>query len=334
MGADQTKEKQKSDDLPEKTTEAKQEEVAPEEPKEPLAPEEQKEPPVVTEEEKEPPKIEEKPPEPKKDPINCATCSSEITTDEYLRCHENPAQHSLCEACMKNYFSTILTEPETKIPPKCSMCSKPMEIPHVEHLLRRNVKEFELYLSYMVRKVKGEDEMVQSCPFCQYFEVWHKEHSEMLFYCKKQECQIVSCLLCMKELTRANKDTEVYEKELEEGIDYHRDTCYKYKDIKEQWDKVLEEGQNMYCPSCKLGGRKDENCTHISCESCGEYWCYFCGHGVSDLGVEDLYEEHNEGWQNDSSRCPMYMNEINEVDDRWSCEDQECLDMFHRKRTI
>ena len=55
---------------------------------------------------------------------------------------------------------------------------------------------------------------------------------------------------------------------------------------------------------------------------------------MTDLEVGDLYDEHNEGWQHDSSRCPMYMNEIYEVDERWSCEDLECLDMFHKKRTI
>ena len=59
-----------------------------------------------------------------------------------------------------------------------------------------------------------------------------------------------------------------------------------------------------------------------------------CGEGSTRLGVYDLYEEHNEGWEVDNTKCPMYLNEIHPVDDRWSCEDVECMDMFHRKRTI
>ena len=43
---------------------------------------------------------------------------------------------------------------------------------------------------------------------------------------------------------------------------------------------------------------------------------------------------HNEEWYENEKRCPMYLTQISEVDDKWSEEDQACLDLFHKIKTL
>jgi hypothetical protein len=40
--------------------------------------------------------------------------------------------------------------------------------------------------------------------------------------------------------------------------------CLEYKCLKEEWEKVIEEGSTRCCPSCGIGGIKDGECTHIT----------------------------------------------------------------------
>ena len=89
----------------------------------------------------------------------------------------------------------------------------------------------------------------------------------------------------------------------------------------------------MECPECKHGGRKDEACTHMTCAKCETNWCYVCGQKESDLDQACL-SSHNELWQSNSQRCPIYLHYIRKIDKRWSRSSEECLDYFHRIKTI
>jgi len=126
--------------------------------------------------------------------------------------------------------------------------------------------------------------------------------------------------------------------------------CASLRDAKEAVDKALEDGSKMPCPVCALAGRKDEACTHMSCPRCHTSWCYLCGLSVGECdkappppgkSAEDIFL-HNESWEVNTKRCPMYLTQILDVDDAWLGEDwdgeevsdDECLAYFHRLRTI
>jgi hypothetical protein len=87
----------------------------------------------------------------------------------------------------------------------------------------------------------------------------------------------------------------------------------------------------MYCPTCGLGGRKDDACTHMKCIKCDTDWCYICGLKEADLDKEngDSIYQHNELWHENEARCPMYLTAINQLDKRWPLDDDECLEFFH-----
>lgn len=183
------------------------------------------------------------------------------------------------------------------------------------------------------------DEIIEGCPSCQYYQITLKDHTMNFFYCQNKNCKKSCCNICKKEVIRVddNYDADYDQMEdIEEDIMPHF-LCYEYKEMRAKFDKVLDTGSKMFCPGCGIGGRKDDNCTHMLCDGCDLNWCYFCGQKeeVVDKAVntKNIYG-HNVNFEEDEKRCPMYFTNICDIDPRWPEDDSECLDLFHRKRTI
>ncbi|CAF3457778.1 unnamed protein product, partial [Rotaria sp. Silwood2] len=73
-------------------------------------------------------------------------------------------------------------------------------------------------------------------------------------------------------------------------------------------------------------------------ERCGLNWCYLCGMKEEDCLVDDdaepSFSAHNQDWNQHEGRCPMSLISIHELDQRWPQDDQDCLEYFHRYRTL
>ena len=87
-----------------------------------------------------------------------------------------------------------------------------------------------------------------------------------------------SCSICHKEFKIPSSDFGITDQEYEElksdkGMMTHT-KCYKYKQIKEDWDNAIDQGTRRRCPSCGVGGIKDDACTHMRCDNCQTEWCY------------------------------------------------------------
>ena len=129
------------------------------------------------------------------------------------------------------------------------------------------------------------------------------------------------------------KEENKYEETLESknGVYYHF-RCGELSKMKSDFEAMVEKGQQMECPKCKLAGRKDNACTHMTCPKCQNKWCYCCGLSEEDCdkdGIGVTIYDHNIGWLYNEKRCPMYLVEIFQVDERWPEDDQECIDRFH-----
>lgn len=111
-------------------------------------------------------------------------------------------------------------------------------------------------------------------------------------------------------------------------------SCYEYKDIKADWEKALEKGTKRYCPECKVGGIKDDACTHMTCDNCNTVWCYLCGKSEANCDKSDPNGnifKHNDNWDTHPRRCPMYLTQIGQIDFRWSTEnDEKPKEFLHR----
>lgn len=103
-------------------------------------------------------------------------------------------------------------------------------------------------------------------------------------------------------------------------------------------EQAVDSGAQQHCPHCKLRGLKDDGCTHMVCERCGLSWCYLCGMKEEECLVDDNVEPtltaHNNNWENQEGRCPMSLVSIHELDERWPQDDRDCLEYFHRYRTL
>ena len=53
--------------------------------------------------------------------------------------------------------------------------------------------------------------------------------------------------------------------------------CYEYKEIKKEWEDAILSGSKTVCPKWKIGGVKDDACTHMTCNNWGTVYCYICG---------------------------------------------------------
>jgi len=186
-------------------------------------------------------------------------------------------------------------------------------------------KQAQVFLRYHFEKSPeflAGDEIVASCPFCEYWEINTKDEGRMFFFCKSKECQKASCVFCFKHIAwhnRRRQDKGLENKQAEEHFE-----CAELAPAKEIWTKALERAEKVPCPECSVGGRKDDGCTHMTCPQCQTEYCYVCGKKNSECDKEkgaDFDQRsmmpHHVNWQENSQRCPMYLNEIPAVDQRW-----------------
>ncbi len=164
-------------------------------------------------------------------------------------------------------------------------------------------------------------------PFCPYIEIHTTDACPLHFLtCQHPSCKKRSCLICLHAITDDNDELK------------HRSQCVELHSYKEMIEKAIETGSQQHCPHCQLTGIKDDNCTHMVCQRCGLTWCYLCGmkeeECLVDDGAEPTLSAHNEGWEQHEGRCPMSLTSISELDDRWPTDDRDCLEYFHRYKTL
>ncbi|ETO09160.1 hypothetical protein RFI_28228 [Reticulomyxa filosa] len=173
----------------------------------------------------------------------------------------------------------------------------------------------------------------------------------MVFYCQKIKCKKTSCYHCKKEVKKRRLSDELDEKEFEDHFE-----CATLAKPKAIWDKALQEGATVSCPKCGIGGMKNNGCTHMTCPKCLTAYCYVNhkkkkkkGDVVRSQKKKQKNKQteldkgsiqgnntillHNEEWETNPKRCPMWLENIHKIDQRWPSESDECVIFFHQIRT-
>ncbi|CAI2365630.1 unnamed protein product [Moneuplotes crassus] len=269
--------------------------------------------------------------------VECTICKGKKKRDHGgIKCSQG---HDVCPECCASFIDNILSNPEVNIPAKCSTCN--LEINTVQLEMHMAPGQLELYNIYKIMKaLDPKTDVLMECPFCPYLEIWDVQNYSNYFYCLGEKCKKGSCSVCKKEF-KVPEDFEVDEEEYEEmkaegGMIAHQ-KCLEYKFMKEEWEKAMEMATKRHCPGCKIGGRKDEACTHMICDSCGTNWCYVCGKKEDDLDKLDPNEgihSHNEDWDTNPKRCPMFLMQIGDLDQRWDPDDDDAnVEFLHKLLT-
>ncbi|CAF2132590.1 unnamed protein product [Rotaria magnacalcarata] len=270
-----------------------------------------------------------------KDKILCEICGDQLELDHPgIQCVQG---HHYCTDCSANIVRLFFSEPQQNIPLRCQKCC----IELIPNVFERQLTEEQLgiYIDHILvfSFAEGfllENERLDHCPFCTNA-VIRNINAAHIFYCDHPECGKVSCLICRKACPKFEVDyaTDELIAEMEKHF-----KCVELADDKRELDRYVELGQKVPCPNCGLAGMKDDACTHMTCLKCSQLWCYFCGKKVEDCdrardsnnGIFD----HNHNWNLGPKRCPMYLTQIHELDNRWPKDDFECLAWFHRNRSL
>ncbi|EKX44801.1 hypothetical protein GUITHDRAFT_109229 [Guillardia theta CCMP2712] len=285
----------------------------------------------------------------------CMGCAEVVPRDgKAIVCMQS---HAICQSCSGTYINNILENPEYNLPPKCPICSLELNVkvsPHVAPSARPDLthlqtierclnpsqlERFEnLMLVYVfATTLTTEDEKLFRCPFCPYFEIRAMSDGAMFMRCQAVNCMKASCTTCKLEVPQLDANYQHRRQSARKlgEIEKHY-ACAQMSVQKHKVERALEMGLNVPCPSCGISGMKDDNCTHMRCLNCNEFWCYFCGKREQDLNKSSTSHgiwAHNVGWPNRlGERCPMYLSQLHETHD-WPTDEDACLAMYHRIRT-
>ena len=266
----------------------------------------------------------------------CGGCESELEPDHGgIQCVQ---AHHYCTDCSVHIVNLFFSEPHNYAPLRCVQCRVDLNPVVFERQL--STEQLEFYNQHMLsliwaKELVCENERLDHCPFCTYAVIRDKTASNRL-HCDHPRCGKLSCLICRKACPQIVSDyvTEEVLEEMEKHF-----TCDDLATDKEKFERYIELGQKIPCPNCGLAGMKDDSCTHMTCPTCSQLWCYFCGKKVEDCdkegrGVNSIFD-HNSGWSVNPNRCPMYLTQLSDVDNRWPDGDENgCLEFLHRKRSL
>ena len=237
---------------------------------------------------------------------------------------------------VKPYIESIIREPERNIPWKWGLCKAPIISKYIE--MNMSPEDLSTYQMYLTISELGPDKKIENCPFCKYYEIWHKESTSNFFYCKADGCKKGSCSICHKEFKLPKSESRITAEEEKqmfgEGGMFSHLKWYEYKDLKAEWDQAIVNGNQRLCPECGLGGMIDDKSTHIIWAGCYNRYWYVWGIAEKNLDKSDPnggINRHNDDWQKNKKRCPQWLHHIQNIDSRWKGLDRtEWVLFFHK----
>jgi hypothetical protein len=266
----------------------------------------------------------------------CGGCNCDLEPDHSgIQCVQ---AHHFCANCSVHIVNLFFSDPQHYIPLRCVQCRVDLNPAVFERQLSQEQVVFyneHMLLLVWAKESLREDERLDNCPSCSFAVIRGKKDPKIL-YCAHPECSKITCLVCRRTCPKFRNDYGSDEDIAEMERHY---ICAALADDKNKFDQAIELGQKVPCPNCGIQGMKDDSCTHMTCLNCLQLWCYVCGKKVEDCdripnGRNGIID-HNDSWELNPNRCPMYLTQIVDKDDRWPDGDEYlCLARFHRCRTL
>ena len=129
----------------------------------------------------------------------------------------------------------------------------------------------------------------------------------------------------------------------EHGLLFHL-KCFKFMELRKELVDAITNGGQRQCPKWKIRRRKDNACTHMTWDKCNAVYWYVWeqsadkvdvegGESCTEEGISRLFE-HNEDWETNEKRCPLWLERIQQIDKRWPDDAEESWNYFHKLLTI
>ncbi|CAM5095344.1 unnamed protein product [Natator depressus] len=195
--------------------------------------------------------------------IECPICFVTLQPGEGVTLRE--CLHSFCRDCLKG---TILNSPEPEVP--CPYIDEKYSCPG--QLLEREIKallssaEYQHFLDLGVSIAENRSRSSYHCKTtdCRGWCIFEDDVNE--FACPV--CQKVNCLLCKAIHETMNC------KEYQDDLKLRAQNDQAARQTTEMLTTMVQKGEAMYCPTCKIVVQKKDGCDWIRCTVCHTEICW------------------------------------------------------------
>ncbi|XP_074867550.1 ranBP-type and C3HC4-type zinc finger-containing protein 1 [Carettochelys insculpta] len=195
--------------------------------------------------------------------IECPICFTTLQPGEGVTLRE--CLHSFCRDCLKG---TILNSLEPEVP--CPYIDEKYSCSG--QLLEREIKallssaEYQHFLDFSVSIAENRSQSSYHCKTadCRGWCIFEDDVNE--FICPV--CQKVNCLLC--KAIHENMNCKEYQDDLRLRAQNDQDA----RQTTEMLTTMVQKGEAMYCPTCKIVVQKKDGCDWIRCAVCHTEICW------------------------------------------------------------
>jgi len=207
-----------------------------------------------------------------------------------------PSSHVMCENAKNRFLQeVVLKSLEDTFPPRCPQCGQPYGLESIMDLIgklpEKSRMEFmnKAIYYHSVFQIMEKDDRRVKCPNCDYFEIHTYTSGADFIKCKNDKCLTKTCIYC-KKLASENHSK-----------------CETLGYVKLEMEEAIHNATYRRCPTCKAGGQKDAQCSHMTCLCCKTEYCYICLKTKTELG-ENFMKHFGDG--KDLPKCPRWMNNV------------------------
>jgi hypothetical protein len=289
--------------------------------------------------------------------ISCGDPIQDSVNERAAACPTKTAQfphgvHSYCHECFNNMVHALGPE---GVPLTCKACvsSKPTLFSDDEVMLALNDAARVRYVALCKSKQPpGTVRIACGIDGCSWMCDVEEKFLDDVVCCKRPSCAKITCRKCRQTISLEGQDARglratsaIEARRINDRNELIASTHLISCALELRIEEVSYRAQSVPCPACGVRSQKNENCTHMVCSNlkCGTRYCYCCGlaRGDCDGALPNGYGTHNQDWQTNPLRCPMYLHYLGQAPGvnragtpEWPTTGEGALDMFHRERTL
>ncbi len=262
--------------------------------------------------------------------------------------------HYYCSECINNAYEHKIQMKE-EINNRCPECKRTFNKDLLNKILSENIKseivKYDVVKEFDIPSIFDLFKCKNCKPPNQGLVMLNKYDCPQFYKCESEDCGKESCLYCFG-LVHGSDSSDLYEKNIHNDNkksitkSSHRE-CKTYYEIMLDLENIMQYAVIKSCPKCKsriinekdTPRIKDGSCAHIKCLRCHMDYCYICGGHEENLDYNNNLTKqrifrHNDEWQTNGKRCPMYIRDFSKVVKMWPKDEIQASVKFENYKML